>query len=434
MKYSQFNNLIFYKEGKYLLYNALTNNFMIIQELLRDLLLAAKAEYNIEGLADIHPTFYRKLIDDGFIVRAEVDEVAKVRKIREEVDLMNKDEFILTINPTMNCNFNCWYCYESHIKDSKMEDITIDHVKDFIRNVVSERPSLKYFSIAWFGGEPLLQYRRVVKPIQEFCKYFLSEHGIKFSASFTTNGFLINKEMIKLFRETNASSFQITLDGNRVLHNAVRFVNSKKGSYDEIIQNILALCRAGFFVALRINYTKTNLEGIEDIMEDIKGLEDIYRKNLEIAFRKVWQENDRHLGERVRQATNFFRTAGFKVISGGSPDNVRNSCYADKNNHATINYNGEVFKCTARNFSSEAKEGVLTSSGTIVWNEKYYDRLSVKFKNKPCLTCSILPICNGGCSQKALENIDKDYCVFNFNESAKQEVILHKLLDANVQL
>ena len=109
-------------------------------------------------------------------------------------------------------------------------------------------------------------------------------------------------------------------------------------------------------------------------------------------------------------------------------DFVRNSCYADKKNHATINYNGDLFKCTARDFETKNREGFLDENGNLVWNEKYDVRLNSKFKNKPCLDCRILPICNGGCSQQALEHIGIDYCVNDFDEIKKTNIVKDKFL------
>ncbi|HEX8349538.1 MAG TPA: radical SAM protein [Hymenobacter sp.] len=427
MKLSQFNTTVSYKD-KFFLYNAFSNNFMLIEPLLKELLEAAKLHHNVSDLAEIHPPFYNRLVEDGFIVHPDKDELAAVKELREQVDLLNEEVYILTINPTMNCNFSCWYCYESHIKSSRMEAETVETLIQFIRNVYANNPKLKFFTISWFGGEPLLQYKNVVAPIQTFCKDFFEQRGVTFKAAFTTNGFLLNAEMMKKFKETNVKGFQITLDGHRDFHNTVRFVNSKQGSYDAIVSNILQLCREGFEVELRINYTKVNLASVANILADIEPLEQAYRTNLKIAFRKVWQEKDKTLVPLVQQLAGMFKAGGFRAISGGSPDNVRSSCYADKKNHATVNYNGEVFKCTARNFSSDAKEGDLTADGEINWNQKYYDRLDIKFKNPPCLVCPILPICNGGCSQKALENVGKDYCVFDFDENVKKGVVLDKIL------
>jgi uncharacterized protein len=53
--------------------------------------------------------------------------------------------------------------------------------------------------------------------------------------------------------------------------------------------------------------------------------------------------------------------------------------------------------------------------------------LDAKFKNQPCLTCKILPICNGGCSQKAIESKDESYCLRGFDENKKNELVQAKL-------
>ncbi|MFV0248333.1 MAG: hypothetical protein ACK5H1_05180 [Tenacibaculum sp.] len=43
--------------------------------------------------------------------------------------------------------------------------------------------------------------------------------------------------------------------------------------------------------------------------------------------------------------------------------------------------------------------------------------MNAKLKNVPCQTCSILPFCRGGCSQVAMENYSKNYCVCNFDDN-----------------
>lgn len=65
----------------------------------------------------------------------------------------------------------------------------------------------------------------------------------------------------------------------------------------------------------------------------------------------------------------------------------------------------------------------MEQNGTITWNEKKFIRQNAKFQNKPCQTCSILPVCGGGCSQVAYENLGKDYCVNDFDENKKGEIV-----------
>lgn len=423
MKLSKFNNVVPYGE-KSLLYNAFSDKFILVEPKLKELFQQAK-KVGLEYLKLIHPSFYEVLLRDGFVINYEVDELEEVKKLSAYVDSVSDKEYRLIINPTMNCNFKCWYCYESHIKDSKMTAQTILNIKQHIQHIVNTQKGLETFRISWFGGEPLLYYEKVIKPVAEYAIDLLEKNNIKLSSNYTTNGFLIKESMIPEFHRSNVTSFQITLDGNREIHDTVRYVNAKKGSYDEIISNVLLLCRNKFNVSLRINYTATNLNHVEDIIDDILPLEAEFRRYITVVFHKVWQEKA-NLGEKVKELNQKFRASGFKSVYGGLPNNVRNSCYADRKNQATINYNGEVYKCTARNFSSDTKEGVLTDDGHIIWNQKYEDRLNVKFKNKPCLECPILPICNGGCSQKALENIGKDYCVYDFDFKRKADVILNK--------
>ncbi|WP_219223734.1 radical SAM/SPASM domain-containing protein [Pedobacter antarcticus] len=424
MKLSKYNNQVPYGE-KTLLYNAYTDKFILVEPLINDLFTAAKNE-GPEALQEIHPTFFEVLKNRGFIVDHQTDELELVKLKRAQVDLEDDTEYKLIINPTMNCNFKCWYCYESHIKDSKMTAETIESLKKHISSVVGTMENLKTFHISWFGGEPFLFYEKIIKPVSEYAVAILSARNITLSTTYTTNGFLIKETMIEEFHKSRVRNFQITLDGNKEMHDTVRFVNSKKGSYDDIVANVLLLCRNELNVSLRINYTKSNLTNLDDIIEHLGPLEPEFRKYMTITFHKVWQETDKNLGEKVSELNQKFRTAGFRSIYGGVINNVRRSCYADRRYQATINYNGDVFKCTARNFSAESKEGSLNTNGVIEWNHKREERLDVKFKNKPCLECPILPICNGGCSQKALENAGKDYCVYNFDNNLKAAVILNK--------
>jgi len=64
-----------------------------------------------------------------------------------------------------------------------------------------------------------------------------------------------------------------------------------------------------------------------------------------------------------------------------------------------------------------------------MWDDGYLDRrMSAKFRNPPCLRCRILPLCNGGCSQHALEHLDRsEYCVYFGDEREKDKVVISKI-------
>ncbi len=99
-------------------------------------------------------------------------------------------------------------------------------------------------------------------------------------------------------------------------------------------------------------------------------------------------------------------------MSNTSVNNVVESCYADKRHSVTINYNANIYKCTARDFTKENRAGYINSEGELVWEDNYLERrMNSKFKNKPCQTCRILPLCGGSCSQHAMENEGRDYWI-----------------------
>jgi uncharacterized protein len=423
MKASQFNNFIF-EENIVIAYNSFSNQFIILDPQLFELFKAGCDNNEIESLKNYHEELFDVLVNHGFIIDPDTDEIQKVKEIREKIDF-NLSEYRLTINPTMNCNFSCWYCYESHIKDSKMNTDKLQNVKNFILNTLND-PNIKNFYLNFFGGEPLLYFNKVIKPLVEFTKEICEEKNINYNTSYTSNGFLISNDMIDVFNQTNIDHIQITLDGSKEEHDKVRFVSKKKGSYDIITKNIKLLTDNKIYVVLRINYTDKNIDSTIHIAEDINELK-IDKSYINVSFHNVWQEGNANF-DKVSNIMNEFKKFGYYTQSlYGTLDTLQNSCYADKINQATINYDGKVYKCTARDFTEENKEGDLNDEGIIIWNNKKDLRLDSKFKNPSCLKCSILPICNGGCSQQAIENHDRDYCIWDGSNVTKQDIVREKL-------
>lgn len=425
MKSSRFNYLLRYKNYD-IMFNTLTSKLLLLDPTLIELYKAANVNNNIDGLKGYHPIFFQKLIDGKFIIDNNVDETEEVRKIMNKID-GDESHYYLIINPTMNCNFKCWYCYESHIKSSRMSEKTIQHIISHLTNVLNKNEKIKRVTIGWFGGEPLLHFENIMLPIMRQADKIVKEKKIFLGQNITTNGFLIREEMIPHFKDYNLTTFQITLDGNHSMHDTVRFVSKNRGSYEDILSNIKLLVRSKLKVTIRINYTKATLENIEDIYDDLKDLSEDDLQYLDISFHQVWQDKNKNLNDRVDELIEFFRIRGINGRNSYIPNNLYSSCYADKKNHATINYDGNVFKCTARDFNLKNREGVLTDSGEIEWNDKFYSRMEIKLRNKPCQSCKILPLCNGGCSQVAIEAEGKDFCVYDYDEDIKREIVFRKV-------
>lgn len=427
-KYKASNyNLSFIHEDKTIVYNSFTDNFIIIEHVLHELFLAATNENDLLGLKDIHEELFILFLNSGFIIPTTKDEYNEIKKISYLHDF-NDENYELIINPTMNCNFKCWYCYETHIKDSKINDVNKDKIIKHIKYVLLDKKNtIKNFSLSWFGGEPLLYFDSIIKNILEYVHPLMIDNNISFNSSFTTNGLLISQDILNICKKFGVNQFQITLDGHRERHNEVRFISKQRGSYDKIIENIKLCIINNFLVIVRINISEETITDLLKIIDDFKHINSEKKNNLSFSFHEVWQE-EKNLTTDISIIVEKFRENGLKSsYKGEQMATITNSCYADKLNQATINYNGDVFKCTARDFKPSLREGYLDDDGKIIWNENFQKRMfDSRFSNTSCQSCKILPLCNGGCSQHRLENLGIDYCIHNFDENEKLEIIKQK--------
>lgn len=430
MKFSQFNSIIF-DADKYFIYNSFTEKCIFITSELKSILDTMK-HVGIDSLKNLHPSFYSTLLANGFLVDDIEDEVKKVKKLTHTIS-NSGEKFELLINPTVNCNFKCWYCYENHNKSSKVDEVTFNKINKFIERCFTKNQDLKTFSLSFFGGEPLLYFEKTCYPIMQTVVNLGIKYNVTTYISFTTNAFLIDKKMVERFSEfkEHFTNIQITLDGYKEEHDKVRFVSDKRGSYDRIVENITRLVNNGFIVTLRINYTPDKLKNCHRILDDLKGIHEDKKRNLITSFNCVWQTDDgKNRSELLLEQMQKFNDKNICSNSNIGLHTIPSSCHADRRNSALINFNGDIYKCTARDFSSINREGYLNNNGEIIWeNDSLERRMNSKFKNKPCLSCRVLPLCHGSCSQKHLENEGKPFCIYNFDENKIDDAI--KFLIAN---
>lgn len=401
MKISKYNSLINISKGVYLHYNSLQNCFLL-SRLGADIF--DKQEYT------------PKLQEGGFLVDDPAREEQLLRERFYRI-IEQENEFILTINPTLDCNFSCWYCYEEKCSKAYMSKDILERIL-LLLDRLDEK--FKSIHVSFFGGEPLLYFDKVVLPILEHLKSLSDKH----SCSFTTNAALLSERMVQVLKKENVSNMQITLDGNRELHDKTRFFKNGKGSYDIILKNIVSLLKNEIPVTLRINYTSENLGSIHEIAEDLrKLLPKALLAKLRIRLHQVWQTADIDLSEEVEQIIEHLSVLNFQVDTPVF-DNVFAPCYADYKHSAVINYNGDIYKCTAVDFLNRLRDGYLAENGELVWeNDSLVKRMESRFKNPPCRSCRIQPICNGGCSQKAVDYSGQNYCVCSFSEDKKDQVV-----------
>ena len=87
------------------LYNARTENLAVLDRAIADL-YSAKTPDEIKV---VHPEFYDYLVKKSFILDDSCDELMELKDYWDKID-NDQHSFVISLNPTLNCNMSCWYC------------------------------------------------------------------------------------------------------------------------------------------------------------------------------------------------------------------------------------------------------------------------------------------------------------------------------------
>lgn len=401
MKQSKYNCILQDNTGM-VIYNAATDQLVALTPQLANIFNEGKAAP--EKIKAQHAELYDHLLQKGIFVRDDADETETYIRKREEYE-RSSGEYTITINPTLACNMSCWYCYESHKNMPAMSADVKQSVLLLIDKLLADN-KLKKLNLSFFGGEPLLYFDKVVVDIINHAKMQCKAFDAKLSIHFTTNAYLLTDSVLKQLEGLDVS-FQITIDGGKQVHDSVRKTKGGEPTYARIVEHIHQTLSHGFPVGVRFNYTAKSIPSFIDVVKDFSHLPQEQKQLVNFTFQRVWQDNEgdaSQVEQQVEHIERAFEQAGLFVNNAKSY--IVPYCYADGVNTAVVNYNGDLFKCTARDFAPKSKEGTLAADGTLRWNERLRKRMSIRHGSDTCLQCRIYPICHGGCSQMKLEAPD----------------------------
>lgn len=404
MQWSDRNYL--FKSNKYgwLLYAGLTNSFFSISDDLKNKIDLFKKNYDINIFDDY---VQKKFIKCGVISEYSDDELLNLYMLNWVKKANQNNTLLLTIAPTMACNFLCEYCFEKKYRSSSvMSDNMIDKLFQLI-----EASGCKNVNISWFGGEPLIAMD-VIKKIN----IMLKEKEIKISQSIVTNGYLFNEEAIKYFHSVNLESIQITLDGTKETHNKKRPHKTNADSYSVIMKNIDTLynyCIHNDYkihASIRVNIDESN----EDEFPILKKyFTEKYGDFFEVYFGIIVDTNncvDKSelvlLNEGQKKFVEKLSTK-YGILENNFYLKNNSNCYccAQVINSYVIEPNGNVYKCWEDIGNESEKIFNLLDRNKI--NRKKESDFIIKSQavfDPKCRECILLFTCLGGCPKRALEN------------------------------
>jgi uncharacterized protein len=164
------------------------------------------------------------------------------------------------------CNLNCSYCFASQGKyQGERAIMSFEVGKRAFDFLVEKSGTRRNLEVDFFGGEPLMNWD-VVKQLVAYARSIEKEHNKNFRFTLTTNGMLIDDEVID-FLNKEMSNVVLSLDGRREVHDHFRKDYMGRGSYDVILPKFKRLveARGGKNYYMRGTFTHNNVDFTNDI-------------------------------------------------------------------------------------------------------------------------------------------------------------------------
>ena len=173
----------------------------------------------------------------------------------------------LCLHIAHDCNLACKYCFaeegEYHGRRALMSFEVGKKALDFLITNSGNRVNLE---VDFFGGEPLMNWD-VVKQLVEYGRSREKECNKKFRFTITTNGVLLNDEIMD-FCNREMSNVVLSLDGRKEVNDRMRPFRNGSGSYDLIVPKFQKFAESrgtkDYFV--RGTFTRNNLDFSKDVL------------------------------------------------------------------------------------------------------------------------------------------------------------------------
>ena len=174
----------------------------------------------------------------------------------------------LCLHIAHTCNLNCSYCFASQGKYHGDRAVMRFEVgKQALDFLIANSGSRRNLEVDFFGGEPLMNFQ-VVKDLVAYARSIEKEHNKNFRFTLTTNGVLIDDDVIE-FANKEMSNVVLSLDGRKEVHDRYRVDYAGHGSWEKIVPKFQKLVEArnGQNYYMRGTFTHANPDFVADIQQ-----------------------------------------------------------------------------------------------------------------------------------------------------------------------
>ena len=355
---------------------------------------------------------------------------AECRKLKEEGMLFTKDiyenaidEFTknrqtvvkaLCLHIAHDCNLACRYCFaeegEYHGRRAMMSFEVGKKALDFL---IANSGSRKNLEVDFFGGEPLMNWE-VVKQLVQYGREQEALHNKRFRFTLTTNGVLLNDEIME-FCNKEMANVVLSVDGRKEVNDYMRPFRKGAGSYDLIMPKFIrfAQSRGQDKYYVRGTFTRHNL----DFSKDVLHLADLGFKQISVEpvvaspeedyaikeedIPQILEEYDLLAKEMIarEKAGNGFNFFHFMIdLTGGPCVYKRLSGCGSGTEYLAVTPWGDLYPC--HQFVGEEEYLMGNVDEGIVKPEIQKEFCNV-YTKEACKDCFARFYCSGGCAANA---------------------------------
>ena len=322
----------------------------------------------------------------------------------------------LCLHIAHDCNLACKYCFaeegEYHGRRALMSFEVGKKALDFL---IANSGSRKNLEVDFFGGEPLMNWQ-VVKDLVKYGREQEKLHNKKFRFTLTTNGVLLNDEVME-FCNKEMGNVVLSVDGRKEVHDYMRPFRKGAGSYDLIMPKFekFAESRNQDKYYVRGTFTHHNL----DFSKDVLHLADLGFKQIsvepvvaadteEYAIREedipqIMEEYDTLAKEMIKREKegkgfNFFH---FMIdLTGGPCVYKRLSGCGSGTEYLAVTPWGDFYPCHQFVGEEQYLMGNVDEGITKPEIQKEFGGCNV-YTKKDCKDCFARFYCSGGCAANA---------------------------------
>ena len=405
VKKSKYTRIINIEPNEWMVHNLSTGSECILNDLeIRQLLDCNNHEY------DELPELLVQLQEMGIVVPLETDENACL-ELERKINLysFSENEVGFVIAPTMDCNAQCFYCYENDKRQKcYMDEETQNKMVNYIQKTAEGKKKL---FISWFGGEPLL-CKSLIKSVSLALLEYCEQNNIAYNSELTTNGYFLD-DFIDDLQTCRISDTQITLDGyGKEYLKRKRYVCCDD-AWKKVIENIFTASVSGNHITIRFNIDRNNIDSVKECVNYLIN-DPRWNENISIYFYPLEPDcqslnnsaffNENEYENIMSDLYDFLYQCGYYIGRDYALDFHKLSlpCYGATLGVLAIDYRGQHLLCRENFVIGNIFTGVPITKSLLEW---YDGKISPS-----CEECEVLPLCQGGCVTKPRIGEDKHIC------------------------